>query len=68
MEKLKEETEIQEGQEGLFFETIRQFFYTSEGSLRPMNLQMIEHDISTETSANMMFFQRLNIVIERLTL
>lgn len=52
VEKLKEETEIQEGQEGLFFETIRQFFYTSEGSLRPMNLQMIEHDISTETSAN----------------
>lgn len=52
VEKLKEDTEIQAGQEDLFFETIRQLFFTSEGSLRPMNLQMIEQITCSETSEN----------------
>ena len=52
VEKLKEDTEIQAGQEELFFETIRQLFFTTDGSLRPMNLQMIEHMTCTETSQN----------------
>lgn len=52
VQKLKEDTEIQAGQEELFFETIRQLFFTTEGSLRPMNLRMIEHMPCTETSEN----------------
>ena len=40
VEKLKEDTEIQAGQEELFFETIRQLFFTTDGSLRPMNLHL----------------------------
>ena len=52
VEKLKEDTEIQAGQEDLFFETIRQLFFTSEGSLRPMNPQMIEQITCSETSEN----------------
>ena len=52
VKKLKEDTEIQAGQEELFFETIRQLFFTTEGSLRPMNLRMIEFTTCTETSEN----------------
>ncbi len=52
IDKLKADTEIQAGQEELFFETIRQLFFTSDGSLRPMNLQMIEQIACTETSEN----------------
>ena len=50
VDKLKIETEIQAGQEELFFETVRQLFFKSDGSLRPMNLQMIEQIVCTETS------------------
>jgi DNA phosphorothioation-dependent restriction protein DptG len=50
VDKLKEDTEIQAGQEDLFFETIRQLFFTSSGAVRPLNLQMIEQIACTETS------------------
>ncbi len=52
VEKLKQDTEIQAGQEELFFEMIRQLFFTVDGSLRPMNLQMIEQMICSETTGN----------------
>lgn len=52
VDKLKDDTEIQAGQEELFFETIRQLFFTVDGSVRPMNLQMIEQVVCTETSEN----------------
>lgn len=52
VEKLKEDTEIQAGQEELFFETIRQLFFTENGSVRPMNLHLIEQSVCTETSEN----------------
>lgn len=52
VEKLKEDTDIQAGQEEIFLETIRQVFFTADGSLRPMNLQMIEQMTCTETSEN----------------
>lgn len=52
VDKLKSDTEIQTGQEELFFETIRQLFFTADGSLRPMNLQMIEQITCVETSEN----------------
>lgn len=52
VDKLKNDTEIQAGQEELFYETIRQIFFTPDGSLRPMNLQMIEQKICTEISEN----------------
>lgn len=52
VDKLKEDTEIQAGQEDLFFETIRQLFFTADGTLRPMNLPMIEQMTCTETSEN----------------
>ncbi len=50
VEKLKKETEIQAGQEELFFETIRQLFFTTNGMIRPLNLQMIEQIPCTEMS------------------
>lgn len=52
VEKLKEDTEIQAGQEELFFETIRQLFFAADGSLRPLNLQMIEQITCSETTEN----------------
>ena len=52
VEKLKEDTEIQDGQEELFFETIRQLFFSENGSVRPMNLHLIEQSVCTETSEN----------------
>lgn len=50
VEKLKDDTEIQVGQEALFFETIRQLFFTSNGTLRPVNIKMIEQIPCTEIS------------------
>lgn len=52
VEKLKVDTEIQVGQEELFFETIRQLFFISNGTIRPLNLQMIEHIPCSEMSEN----------------
>lgn len=50
VEKLKAETEISPGYEELFAETIRQLFFSADGTLRPMNLQMIEQITSNETN------------------
>ena len=52
VEKLREDTEIQVGQEKLFFETIRQLFFTPDGTIRPLNLQMIEQISCSEMSEN----------------
>ncbi|WP_285946305.1 DNA phosphorothioation-dependent restriction protein DptG [Thomasclavelia cocleata] len=43
VEKLKSETEIEAGQDALFYETVKQLFFDSEKQLRPLNLQMLSH-------------------------
>ena len=39
---LKEETEIEAGQDELFGEMIRQMFFNSDGTMRPLNLELLE--------------------------
>lgn len=41
--ELKQETDIEAGQEQLFYETVKQLFFTSNEQLRPLNLQMLSH-------------------------
>ncbi len=53
VEALKEETSIQPGQEELFSEMIRQLFFTSDGSIRPLNLQMIEQIPCTDSESKL---------------
>lgn len=41
--ELKQEIDIETGQEHLFYETVKQLFFTSNEQLRPLNLQMLSH-------------------------
>lgn len=50
VEKLKSETEIEAGQETLFYETVKQLFFDSEEQLRPLNLQRLSHIPHKEVS------------------
>ena len=50
--KLREDTEIQVGQDDLFDEMIRELFFTSKGEIRPLNLVLLEQIISDEASEN----------------
>lgn len=48
--ELKQETDIEAGQEQLFYETVKQLFFTSNEQLRPLNLQMLSHIPHKEVS------------------
>ena len=47
---IKSESEIQAGQETLFEEMIRQLFFNSDGTIKPLNLELLEQVISNEAS------------------
>ena len=49
---LREDTEIEVGQESLFDEMVRQLFFDASGKVRPLNLEMLEQRISIEPSEN----------------
>lgn len=51
-ELLREEIEIEVGQEALFDDMIRQLFFNADGKVRPLNLEMMEQVISSKTSEN----------------
>ena len=42
VDRLKEETDIEVGQEDLFKETVRQLFFDSDGKMRQLCIQMLE--------------------------
>ncbi|MBR1685593.1 MAG: DNA phosphorothioation-dependent restriction protein DptG [Clostridia bacterium] len=48
--KLREVTDVQEGKNELFEKTIRELFFTSEGTIRPLNLVFLEHMTSEDTN------------------
>ena len=48
--ELKQETAIEAGQEQLFYETVKQLFFTSNEQLRPLDLQMLSHIPHKEVS------------------
>jgi DNA phosphorothioation-dependent restriction protein DptG len=50
VELLKEDTDIQTGQEELFYEVVSHMFFYSDGRLRPLNLQMLEQIPCEESS------------------
>ena len=52
VDKLMEDTEISPGSEEFFNNAIRQLYFTSEGMMRPLNLQFIEQKTCTEPSEN----------------
>lgn len=52
VEKMKENTDIQIGQEDLFYETIRQLFFQADGTVRTLNLQLLEQKVCTEPAEN----------------
>ncbi len=47
---LKTDFKIQPGQEERFSEVIRQLFFYSDGTIRPLNLEMLEQKTANETS------------------
>lgn len=47
---LKEETEIEAGQDELFGEMVRQMFFNPDGTMRPLNLELLEQKTCSETS------------------
>ena len=49
---IKSESEIQAGQETLFEEMIRQLFFNPDGTIRPLNLELLEQVVSNEASEN----------------
>lgn len=54
VEKLKQDIEIQSGQEEFFGDMIRKLFFTENGTVRAVNLQMIEQISCTETNEKKM--------------
>lgn len=54
VEKLKKDIEIQSGEEELFLDMIRKLFFTENGTMRAVNLQMIEQISCTETNEKKM--------------
>lgn len=51
-DSLRKETDIEAGREELFNDMIRQLFFYPDGKVRPLNLELLEQVISTETSEN----------------
>ena len=47
---LKKDIKIKPGQEEQFDEVIRQLFFSSDGTIRPLNLMLIEQNITSESS------------------
>ncbi len=50
IEQLKQKTEIQAGQEDVFYEIIKQLFFDENGFLRPINLRLQEQVITEESA------------------
>ena len=49
---LRKDTDIEAGREDLFDDMIRQLFFNPDGTVRPLNLELLEQIISNETSEN----------------
>ena len=49
---LKKDIKIEPGKEERFNEVVRQLFFSSDGTIRPLNLMLIEQNTTSETSEN----------------
>ena len=49
---LKADTDIEVGREELFDDMVRQVFFKPDGTVRPLNLELLEQIVSNETSEN----------------
>ena len=49
---LRKDTDIEVGREELFNDMVRQMFFYSDGTVRPLNLELLEQVVSNETSEN----------------
>lgn len=62
---LREDTDIEVGKEELFDEMIRHLFFNPDGTVRPINLEMLEQVVSNETSQNRIAEYLVDVLCDR---
>lgn len=65
---LKEVTDIEAGQEELFYEVVRHMFFYSDGRIRPLNLQMLEQISCEESSERRIADYLVDVLGDRIVL